>query len=216
MSAVKLYNYFRSSASWRVRIGLALKGIPYEYVPVNLLKGEQRTPEYRAVNPLGAVPVLEIDGLKLAESMAILQYLEETRPTPALLPSSPADRARVRRIAEAFNSGTQPLQNLRVLKRLESQFGADLAATNAWAGHFITEVFDGLEPLVIETAGMCCFGDQVTLADVGLVPQMASVRRFGLDPSRWATLARIEKHLVSLPAFQQADHMRQPDAPKAG
>jgi maleylacetoacetate isomerase len=213
MSGVKLYSYFRSSASWRVRIALNWKGIEYEYAPVGLLTNEQYSPTYGEVNPMHAVPTLEIDGLRLAESMAILEYLEETRPTPPLLPKTPAERAVVRRLAEGFNSGTQPLQNLRVLRRIESQFGADAAAQKQWAAHFITEILGGLERIVATTHGQCCVGDQVTFADVLLVPQMLGGRRFGVDLTQFPVLSHVEGYLNALPAFAAARPERQPDAP---
>lgn len=216
MGNVRLYSYFRSSASWRVRIALNWKGVDYDYASVGLLNNEQYGVAYEAVNPLHGVPTLEIDGLSLSESLPIIEYLEETRPTPALLPSSPADRAMARRLAEIVNSGTQPLQNLRVLKRLESQFGADAAAQKAWAAHFNADILGGLERLVAGTHGQYCVGDQVTMADVCLVPQLQGGRRFGVDLSPFPTLTAIEGRLNGLPAFARARPEVQPDAPPAG
>ena len=145
--------------------------------------------------------------------MAILEYLDETRPAPPLLPSAPAERAQVRRVAEIFNSGTQPQQNVSVLRRLEARFGADAAAQKEWAGHFITQGLTTVEQLIATTAGKCCFGDEVTLADLYLVPQMLGARRFGVDLAPFPTVVAVERHLQSLDAFMRARPEVQPDAP---
>lgn len=215
MSAVRLYNYFRSSASWRVRIALAWKGIAYEYVPVSLVKdgGEHLTEAYRAVNPLQAVPTLDIDGVKLSESLAIIEYLEETRPEPPLLPRGAIARAEARCLAEAVNAGVQPLQNLRVLRKLDADFQVGEAGKKAWAGHFNQVGLAGLERLVATTAGAYCVGDAVSVADVCLVPQLFGARRFGVDVHEFPTLLRIEAALAELPAFEAAQPSRQPDCP---
>lgn len=215
MSDVKLYNYWRSSASYRVRIALFHKGIPFEYVPVNLAGGAQLEDAYAAVNPARAVPTLLIDGETISESMAIMEYLDEARPGPALLPKGAAARAQVRRLAEQVNSGVQPYQNLHLLKKLRTDFGANDAQVQAWAGHYNRVGLEKLEALLARTAGRCSFGDEVSIADLCLIPQTYSARRFGVDPAAFPTVARVEQHLLSLPAFQKAHPDAQPDAPKA-
>jgi maleylacetoacetate isomerase len=212
---VRLHSYFRSSASWRVRIALNWKGIKYEYVPVSLIAdgGEHLKLPFGEVNPLHALPALEIDGHVLSESMAILEYLEETHPAPALLPKDPFLRAQARRIAEVFNAGTQPLQNLRVLNRLETLFGANADAKKAWAGYFIQQSFERLEKLLGQTAGKYCVGDDVTIADVGLVPQCYGARRFSVDLARFPLISAIEQRLNEIPAFALAVPTKQPDCP---
>ena len=212
---LRLHGYFRSSASWRVRIGLAYKGLAYEYVPVSLVAGggEHRTEAYAQVNPLQAVPTLELDGRRVSESLAILELLEELHPTPPLLPRDPFDRAAARRIAEAVNAGIQPLQNLRVLQKISADFEADEAARKAWAGHFNAVGLAALERLVQETAGRYCVGDAVTVADVCLVPQLYGARRFGVDVAAFPTLLGIEERLVALEAFAGAHPSLQPDCP---
>jgi maleylacetoacetate isomerase len=213
--SVKLYNYFRSSASWRVRIALNWKGIPYEYVAVNLIKdgGEHLQESYGSVNPLHAVPSLEIDGHVLSESIPIIEYLEETRPEPPLLPKDAFLRAQARRIAEVFNAGTQPMQNLRVLERLDAEFSVGAEGKKRWVTYFHTQSFARLERLLQTTAGAFCLGDEVTIADVGLVPQCYSARRFGMDLAQFPTIAAIERRLAALPAFEAAQPSKQPDCP---
>jgi maleylpyruvate isomerase len=212
---IRLHSYFRSSASWRVRIALNWKGIDFEYVPVSLIAdgGEHLKAAYGEVNPMRAVPALEIDGHILSESMAIIEYLEETHPTPGLLPKDPFQRAQARRVAEVFNAGTQPLQNLRVLNRLETQFGASADAKKAWAGYFIQQAFERLEKLLGQTAGQFCVGDNVTIADVGLAPQCYGARRFGVDVAQFPTIAAIEQRLNGIPAFALSVPSKQPDCP---
>ncbi len=212
---VRLHNYFRSSASWRVRIALAWKGIAYEYVPVNLVAGggEQWSEAYRRVNPLRAVPTLELDGRRVSESLAIIELLEELYPEPALLPREPFARAAARRLAEAVNAGIQPLQNLRVLKKLETDFGAGEDARKAWAGHFNQAGLMVFETLVRETAGAYCVGDTVSVADLCLAPQLYSARRYGVDVAAFPTISAIESRLNQLPAFAGAHPSRQPDCP---
>jgi maleylpyruvate isomerase len=209
----RLYGYWRSSSAWRVRIGLALKGIPYEYVALNLLEQEQFREEHRARNPMGQVPVLEVvDGprtLHLVQSMAILHWLDERFPVPPLLPGDAEGRARVRALAEHVNSGIQPLQNAIVLRTLEEKlpgFAKEFART------FNAKGLEALERAVAGGAGLFCHGDVPGLADVYLVPQLYSARRFGLDVAAWPTLRRIDEACADLPAFRAAHPDRQPDA----
>lgn len=215
MTRPVLYSYWRSSSAWRVRIALALKGVDYEYRAVHLVAdgGAQHAPPYRAMNPLREVPALEIDGLVLAQSLPIIEYLEETRPEPPLLPAAPAARARARQLAEVVNAGVQPLQNLRVLQHLGAALGLTADGTSAWARHWIALGFDGLEPLLRETAGACALGDQVTVADLLLVPQVYNARRFGVDLGPYPTIVRLDAALSAQAAFLAAHPDRQPDAP---
>jgi maleylpyruvate isomerase len=215
VNGLKLYGYWRSSCSWRVRIGLNLKGLAYEYAPVHLVKdgGQQNTEAYRALNPMRTVPTLEWSewGLvnRLGQSLAILEYLEARFPTPALLPNDLLLKARVRMLAEMVNSGIQPLQNLVVLQHVKGELKAD---DRAFGAHWNQRGLAALETAVKETAGTYCVGDSVTFADLCLVPQLYSARRFGVDLAPYPTLLRIEAACAELPAFQAAHPDRQPDA----
>ena len=212
---MKLYSYWRSSCSWRVRIALNLKGLPYEYVPVHLVKdgGQQNSDAYRAINPMRTVPTLEVtEGgrvHRLAQSMAILEYLEERHPSPALLPADPFLRARCRMLSEMVNSGIQPLQNLSVLQRIKGELKGD---DKAWCAYWIDRGLAALHEVALETGGTYCLGDTVSFADVFLVPQLYGARRFGVDLQPYPLLTRIEAACASLPAFQAAHADRQPDA----
>ena len=210
----RLYSYWRSSSAWRVRIGLRLKGIDFEYRTVDLLGGEQYGEAHRARNPMCQVPVLEVEEggrmLRLAQSMAILEWLEERFPSPPLLPSGADGRARVRRLAEHVNAGIQPFQNAAVLKWIRERLaGAD----GEWAAHWIGRGLDALEAEARQGAGRFSHGDAVTLADVYLVPQLFGARRFHLDLSRWPTLLGVEAACRELPAFRLSEPDLQPDAP---
>lgn len=209
---MKLYGYWRSSASWRVRIALEWKGLSFENVPVHLVKdgGEQLKNDHTARNPLAQVPVLEVGGEQLSQSLAILEYLEEAHPTPALLPEDKIARARVRQLAEVVNSGIQPLQNLFVLLKVRDEFKQD---HTEWAAFFIKRGLDALEKMAQQTAGTFLVGDAVSLADLCLVPQLYNARRFKLDvEALWPTLARVEASCNALEAFQAAHPDRQIDA----
>ena len=211
----RLHNYWRSSASWRVRIALALKGIPYEYVPVNIVgdQAEQHRPEYRAINPMTQVPTLEVieagRSQFLGQSLAIIEYLDETLSNTArLLPSDPIARARVRQISEGINAGIQPLQNIPVLAEVE-RLGGD---KSAWAKKWNERGLAALEELARRTAGAFLVGDAPSMADAFLVPQMYSARRFGADVTPFTTLARIEKACLAMPGLEATRPEKQRDA----
>lgn len=210
---MKLHGYFRSGAAYRVRIALNLKGLPsVEHVPHHLRKGEQREPGYLALNPQGLVPTLELDdGTVLTQSLAIIDWLEETRPEPPLLPRDPMARARVRAFALAIACDTHPVQNLKVLNRVRA-LGMDDAAVTAWAAEVNGEGLAACETLIAGEPGPFCFGTTATLADVCLVPQLVNARRFGLDLSRFPRLLAAERAANALPAFADAAPERQADA----
>lgn len=204
-----LYSYFRSSCSWRVRIALAFKNIDYEYRAVNLVKdgGEQHSKEFTKLNPRCEVPVF-VDGEQaLTHSVPIIEYLEETRPLPPLLPSDPVQRAKVRGIVESIVSGIQPLQNLNVLVRVGE-------GKQEWAKYWIERGFAALEEQLRNTSGTCCFGDSVTIADLCLVPQVFNANRFGVDMTKYPIISRINEFLSSLEEFQNTHPSKQPDCPK--
>jgi len=214
---MKLYTYWRSSAAYRVRIGLELKGISREDVPVHLVRdgGEQLRPEYAALNPQRQVPTLVLDdGTVLTQSLAILEYLDETRPEPPLLPADPLGRARVRALAQAIACDIHPTNNLRVLNRLGDQFNADADARAQWYRHWVAEGLRGVEALLSRAAtpGAFCHGDRPGLADACLIPQVYNARRFEVDLSFCPTVTRIEAACLALPAFQRAAPEAQPDA----
>ncbi len=214
---LRLYSYWRSSSAWRVRIGLALKGLAHELVPVDLGAGEQFSEVHRARSPLSQVPVLEVeeDGrtIRLVQSMAILEWLEERFPDPPLLPPDLEGRARVRALAEHVNSGIQPLQNALVLRMLKER---EPGWEREWVRFHISRGLEALERAVGDgRAGRFCHRDAPGLADCYLVPQLYSARRFGVDLAPYPRLRRIEEACVSLAPFQAADADRQPDAPTA-
>jgi len=213
---MKLYTFFRSSASYRVRIALNLKGLAYEHVPIHLRRGggEQFSPDYKSKNPQALVPTLEDGGRVLTQSLAIIEYLEERYPAPPLLPKDPAARATVRAMALAIACEIHPIQNLRVLSYLRSELRQPEAEANRWAQHWIGLGFAALEQMVLAAPqrGKFCFGDAPSLADVCLVPQVANARRFGCDLSAYPTLVGIDAHCATLPAFAQAAPENQPDA----
>jgi maleylpyruvate isomerase len=209
---VKLYSYWRSSASWRVRIALHYKQLAFEYIPVSLIEdgGQQLKDAYRAVNPMAQVPTLELpSGERLSQSLAILEYLEETVPTPALLPSSPFARAKARQLAELVNAGIQPLQNTGTIREL-MRLGVD---AKTWCTHFIETGLGALEQSAQPTSGTFLVGDAPSVADVCLVPQLYNARRYGVDLARFPILSRVEAACMQLPAFQLAHADQQPDAP---
>jgi maleylacetoacetate isomerase len=213
---MKLYTYFRSSAAYRVRIALNLKGLAYEAVPVHLTRGggEQLAAAYRELNPQALVPVL-VDGARhLTQSLAIIEYLDEAHPQPPLLPKDPAGRARVRALALAIACDLHPLNNLRVLNYLTGPMGLGNEAKQTWYCHWIAVGLGALEATLAKDgqAGKFCHGDAPGLADCCLVPQMANARRFKCDVAPYPTLLAIEKNCQALEAFQRAAPERQPDA----
>lgn len=214
--SITLYGYWRSSSTWRVRIALAHKGIPYETAVVHLVKdgGEQRSEAFKKLNPRGEVPLLQVmhagQPFRVAQSMAIIEYLEETHPEPALLPREPLARARARHLAEMVNAGIQPLQNLRVLQYVKSTLGGD---DQAWARAWIHSGLQALEQEAQASAGPFLVGDAVSLADVFMVPQLYNARRFNVDLTAFPTLTRVEARCMELPAFVAAHPDKQPDAP---
>jgi maleylacetoacetate isomerase len=213
---VKLYSYFRSSAAYRVRIALNLKGLPYETVPVHLTRGggEQLAPGYRKLNPQALVPVLQDGGRVLTQSLAIIEYLDEIHPQTPLLPRDPAARARVRALALAVACDIHPLNNLRVLNYLTGPMGLTDEARQTWYRHWIAEGLSALEATLAgdRDTGRFCHGDAPGLADCCLVPQLANAHRFKCDVSPYPTLLGIEKSCQALAAFQRAAPEQQPDA----
>jgi maleylpyruvate isomerase len=213
---MRLSTYFRSSAAWRVRIALALKGVSAKYDPVHLLKdgGQQRTASFRRRNPMGVVPVLELDdGTLLTQSLAIIEYLEETHPTPALLPKDSVARAKVRAFALAIACDIHPLNNLRVLQYLEHEMAQPREARNAWYHHWIAEGLTALEAMLRDAGpGPFCFGATPGLADVCLVPQIATARRYKCPLDAYPVLQRAEQAALALPAFRDTAPDKQPDA----
>lgn len=216
MSGFALYGYFRSSAAFRVRIALNLKGIVPELRFVHLLKdgGQHHAPEYKAVNPQGLVPALVHDGRTITQSLAIVEYLDEIVPEPPLLPRDALGRARARAIAYAIACDIHPVNNLRINNYLGEVIGASDAARLEWNRHWITTNFAALETMLARDAetGAFCHGDTPTIADICLIPQLANARRVKLDVAAWPTIARIEAHALAHPAFDAALPKNQPDA----
>ncbi|HYW15404.1 MAG TPA: maleylacetoacetate isomerase [Allosphingosinicella sp.] len=204
MTRPRLFDYFRSSASYRVRIALNLKRIAYESVPVDLVEGGQKGAGYRALNPQGLVPALEIDGHVLVQTLAIIDYLEATRPEPPLVPADPADAAHVRALALIVACDIHPLNNLRVLKYLSGPLGQPQEARDSWYRQWIGEGFAALEAMAGRRAGRYLFGDSPTLADICLVPQMFNARRFEVPLDDYPTLVRVDAEANRLEAFAAA------------
>lgn len=214
MNNFKLYNYYRSSASFRVRIALNLKGLKYDYIPVHLLKngGEQKLPEYLQKNPMGQVPCLEHNGQFISQSMAILLYLEDIAPQPPLFVGSSFEKAKILEVCEVINSGIQPLHNTAVAAELEKRFSASQESRVDWMKFWIEKGLTALEKSLSTTAGTYCFGGTVTAADVCLVPQLFSARRFVGPTDHFQLLTQIENNCMKLEAFRRAEPSIQPDA----
>lgn len=207
---MKLYTYFRSSAAYRVRIALNLKGVPYESLAVNLLKGEQQGEGYTAINPQGRVPALDTGDAVLIQSPAILEYLDEVHPEPPLLPVGALNRARVRAVASIVGCDIHPLNNLCVLRYLKNKLGQEQSAIDEWYAHWIRQGFEVIEDMI--EPGPFAFGSRVTLADVYLVPQIFNARRFNVPMDAFPRIAAVEAACAAHKAFQDAAPERQPDA----
>ena len=215
MNDVVLHNYFRSSTSYRVRIALALKGVGYSYVAHHLRHGAHREAGYLAVNPQGLVPTLIWkDGTTIAQSLAIMEFLDEEVPEPPLLPADAAGRARVRMLAQMIACDIHPVNNLRVLDRLRSRYGADDVEVADWFRHWVNETFRPLEQLLSESAhtGVFCHGDAPGMADICLVAQVTNNARFNVDMTPYPTICRIRDACLELDAFVSTAPARQPDA----
>jgi maleylacetoacetate isomerase len=213
--SLQLHGYWRSSSSYRVRIALNLKGLRYRHQEVHLLRGggEQNLPDYRAINPLGLVPALTHGERVIVQSVAICEYLEETFPKPPLLPPDPTGRARIRTIVQTVADEIQPLNNLAVLQYLAEEMRQDEAAVSRWYQRWVARGFDAIERwLDSPAAGACCHGDQPTLADCFLVPQVYNAERFGCDLAAYPRILRIAGHCRRLQAFREAAPENQPDA----
>lgn len=211
---MKLYNFFRSGTSHRLRIALNLKGLQPEYVAVDLRTEQHLKDEFKAVNPQMLVPALDVDGKVLIQSPAIIEWLEETHPTPALLPAGAIDRAHVRALAALVGCDIHPINNRRILEYLRKTLSADEAAVNAWCATWITAGFDAYEALLAADTkrGSFSFGNTPTIADVYLIPQVESARRFKVDLSRWPRISAVDAACAELDAFKNAAPLAQPDA----
>ena len=213
---MKLYTFFRSSASYRVRIALNLKGISCEQAPIHLRRGggEQLMAAYRAINPQALVPALEDNGRILTQSLAIIEYLDEKFPNPPLLPKDPADKAIVRSMALVIACEVHPIQNLRVLNYVKATYNQTDAQVNQWAQHWIDLGLAALQEMIVgqPKRGKFCFGDSPTLADICLIPQLGNARRYGCDLAKYPTILDVEKNCNARAAFADAAPENQPDA----
>ena len=219
MDQLCLYSYWRSSASYRVRIGLNLKGLAYDIMPVHLLRdgGEQHAEAFHAANPQDLVPILQHGQRMLRQSMSILEYIDEIWPERPLLPATARDRQRVRALSQVIACDIHPLNNLRVLQYFEREWGVPQSERDGWARHWMVEGFRALETMLRDhpSTGTFCDGDVPTLADCCMVPQVYNARRFGIDMTPYPTMVRIEQACLELPAFDAARPENQPDAPPA-
>lgn len=205
---LKLHHYWRSSSSWRVRWALEHKGVKYESVPVNLLQNEQRSAAYTQKNPMQNVPMLEVDGRPLTESIAIMEWIEETYPTPALLPADAASRATVRELTQIIASGIQPIQNLKVMQF----FSSDAKERERWAHHWISQGLKAVEQRLRQTAGTFAVGGELTMADLCLIPQVYNAIRFNVNLDELPICRRIYEHCLKLPSCDKAAPHNQPGA----
>jgi len=214
---MRLYSYYRSSAAYRVRIALALKGLPYDYFAVNLLRAQQKAGDYMALNPQGLVPALETpDGTLIAQSMAIMEWLEETYPTPALLPEEPLARAAVRSLANVITCDIHPINNMAVTNYLQNPLGASPEQVSDWYAQWVDRGFEAIERGLHAHGGLCCFGDEPGLADACLIPQVYNALRFEVDMGGYAKIMAVWEHCNGLDAFTLAHPDAQPDAPDSG
>lgn len=213
--SIRLYSYWRSSAAYRVRIALNLKGMPYETLPVHLARGEQHKAPFSDLNPQELVPVLLHGSRILRQSMAIMEYLDETWPTPPLMPTTARDRQRVRAIAQMIACDIHPLNNLRVLQFFENTWNVPQAERDAWVRHWMQVGFEALEDTLADnpSTGTFCDGEMPTMADCCLVPQVYNAVRFGVDLAPYRTIRRINEACLALEAFEAARPENQPDAP---
>jgi maleylpyruvate isomerase len=212
---LKLYNYYRSSASFRVRIALNYKNLSYEYLPVHLIRegGEQYKSDFQAINPQSLIPVLQEGDQIITQSLAILEYLEETHPTPALLPKDPIQRAQIRAFAQAIVSEMHPVNNSRVLNYLKDELKVDEDEKLAWYHHWLQIGFTALEKIIIQNnSGLFCFGAQLSFADICLIPQIRNAYRFNFAMDAFPRLMKIYEHCLSLDCFVKAQPEQQPDA----
>ncbi|MDK2124505.1 maleylacetoacetate isomerase [Parachitinimonas caeni] len=210
-----LYTYFRSSAAWRTRIALLLKGLPHQLAPIHLLRngGEQHSPEYKAINPQEVVPTLQEGDIAITQSLAIIEYLDEVHPSPPLLPADPLARARVRELALTIACDIHPVNNLKILQYLKGPLGRSQQEADDWYRHWIRQGFDAFEKkLAALGSGDFCVGDHPTIADLCLVPQVFNARRFNVDLTPYPRIVRIDAHCMTLPAFIESQPSRQPDA----
>lgn len=214
VNLMKLHNFFRSSTSHRLRIALNLKGLEYEYVAINLRKDEHLRQTFKLINPQGFVPALETDDEILIQTPAILEWLEEKYPSPPLLPENLIDRQHVRALAAIVGCDIHPLNNKRILDKLRAKFKADNAAINEWASYWITAAFDTFEALLNKETnrGIYCFGNKPSLADVYLIPQIESAKRFKVDLINWPQIKKVEDACLNLEAFIKAAPSQQIDA----
>lgn len=214
MSDLKLYNFFRSSTSYRARIVLELKNLKYSYIPVSLSGGEQNQDGYRQVNPFGGVPTLDHNGKLISQSVAITEYLDEAFSSGArLFPQELFLKAKVRQVCEIINADTHPLQNLKVIQHLEKELKITAEQKQQWLNRWITDGVQAIEKIISQHAGEYCFGNEPTAADAFIVPQVFSATRFNVDISACKTVLRINENCLKLPAFQKAHPYRQPDTP---
>ncbi|MBP2161548.1 MULTISPECIES: maleylacetoacetate isomerase [Asticcacaulis] len=209
---MKLYDYWRSSAAYRVRIALNLKGVSYDTVSIDLRTGAQSATDYKSINPQGLVPAVESDGKVITQSTAIMEWLEETRPQPPLMPADPAGRAAVRAMMAVVACDIHPLNNLRVLNSLKAEFGATQAQIDAWIARWITAGFDTLEALIDQHGEGFAFGEGPTLADCCLIPQVYNARRFNVDLAPWPRIMAVDAACARLDEFAAAHPSRQPGA----
>lgn len=217
MSNLKLYNYFRSSTSYRARIALALKELTYEYAPVHLINngGEQNSAQYRTLNPIGGVPTLQHGEIIISQSMAIAEYIEDVfKSGQQLFPNSVGVKAKVRQVCELINADIHPLQNLKVTQFLEKNLNLSAEAKQAWLDKWIGDGLIALEKTITPSAQAFAFGNEVTLADAFIVPQLFSAKRFNVDTTRFEKLSRVDESCQKLKAFQTAHPLRQIDTPK--